>query len=255
MRCGRKVTLTANRQYQTDRRKGVLVELQRHYTRVSIGQLESPVLHQIMAIWDAKREGRPYPARNDLRPQDFAPFLRLLALLRVVENDDFELRIVGDGIVQAYGENFTGRRLSSVADAIGSAMTDAYRAVVREGSSVVLQGTFGMHDQQSFPPRSYSHATGCGREGGICPIGGDAGAAQQRHATCAKRSSIAFTGAHGEWRRILGCMNSTTGGGCSRPKSGKPLTKCGTSQFLARRLSGRSNSIRNRMPIKSKSTS
>jgi hypothetical protein len=127
------------------------VQLQRRYSRVPIDHLQSPILHQIKHVWDAKRAGRAYPSRNDLRPHDFAPFLRHLSLARVVDGgNDFELRIVGDEIVQAYGENFTGRTLSSLVDLIGEAMLGAYQAVRQEGSPVLLQGSFERKHNDHF---------------------------------------------------------------------------------------------------------
>src|SRR5262249_52251927 len=69
--------------------------------------------------------------------------LRYLSLARVIEgSDDFEIRIVGDAIVQAYGENFTGRTLSSIAEFVGDTVVAAYQDVVREGSLIVLHGSF-----------------------------------------------------------------------------------------------------------------
>jgi len=128
------------------------VQLQRRYIRVPIENLQSPILHRVMGIWDGKRDGRAYPARNDLRPHDFASFLRHLSLARVVDGDnDFEIRIVGDEIVQAYGENFTGRTLSSLADMIGDAMRDAYQSVRDEGRPVLLQGSFERTRNHHFP--------------------------------------------------------------------------------------------------------
>jgi hypothetical protein len=119
------------------------LQLQRRYTRVALDQLQSPVLGFILRVWDEKRTGRAYPARDDLRPQDFAPYLRHLTLARFVEGScDFELRIIGDEIVQAYGENFTGRTLSSIAEFVGDAVVSAYHAVVGEGGPILLHGIF-----------------------------------------------------------------------------------------------------------------
>jgi len=119
------------------------VQLQRRYTRVALDNLQSPVLRHILRVWDEKRKGRTYPARCDLRPQDFVPYLRHLSLARVIEGrNDFELRIIGDEIIQTYGENFTGRTLSSIAEFVGDAVVSAYHAVVLEGGPVLLHGDF-----------------------------------------------------------------------------------------------------------------
>ena len=119
------------------------MQLQRRYVRITLDDLHSPVLRHILHVWEGKRNGRAYPSRTDLRPQDFSPFLRHLTLSRVVEEKrDFEIRILGDEIVQAYGENLTGRTVSSLVGLVGEAMVDAYHAVVDEGGPVLLQGFF-----------------------------------------------------------------------------------------------------------------
>jgi hypothetical protein len=144
--------LTRNPHYSGHRtQSGYLVQLQRRYSRVPIEQLQSSILHQIKCIWDGKRNGRAYPERNDLRPHDFAPFLRHLSLARVIEEgNDFEIRIVGDEIVQAYGENVSGRMLSSLSDLVGEAMVDAYLSVTNEGEPILLQGFFERTRNHTF---------------------------------------------------------------------------------------------------------
>jgi hypothetical protein len=141
----RKVVLTCNAAVSrpSNVSPGIFVQLQRRYARVAIDHLESPVLCQIVHVWDEKRNGRAYPSREELRPHDFSPFLRHLSLARVLDGcDDFEIRIVGDEIVQAYGENLTGRTLSSLGGVVGDAMLDAYHAVVAEGGPILLHGFF-----------------------------------------------------------------------------------------------------------------
>lgn len=120
-----------------------LLQLQRRYARVALDQLQSPVLAFILHVWDEKRKERAYPRRDELRPQDFAPYLRHLTLAQFSEGScDFELRIIGDEIVQAYGENFTGRTLSSIAEFVGDAVVSAYHTVVQGGVPILLHGFF-----------------------------------------------------------------------------------------------------------------
>jgi len=127
------------------------LQLQRRYTRVALDNLQSPVLRHVLGVWDGKRDGRAYPARHDLRPHDFAPYLRHISLARIVDgSDDFELRIIGDEIIQAYGENFTGRTLSSIAESVGEAVVSAYQDVVLEGEPILLQGLFERPSNHHF---------------------------------------------------------------------------------------------------------
>jgi hypothetical protein len=127
------------------------LQLQRRYTRVALDNLQSPVLRHVLGVWDGKRNRSAYPARHDLRPQDFAPYLRHLSLARVIDgSDDFELRIIGDEIIQAYGENFTGRTLSSIAESVGEAVVSAYQDVVLEGEPILLHGLFERPSNHHF---------------------------------------------------------------------------------------------------------
>lgn len=147
-----KPALTAARHIRrlTLRRGTASLHFQRQYARAAIGDLQSPVLKRVLGLWHAKREGRPFPCRDDLRPRDFAPFLRLLSLARRTETGDFEIRIVGDEIVESYGENFRGRTLSSLEDVIGEEMIGAYRAAVEERAPILLQGSFERANNQRF---------------------------------------------------------------------------------------------------------
>ena len=126
------------------------MHFQRQYARAAVGDLQSPVLKRVLGLWNAKRDERPFPCRDDVRPRDFAPFLRLLALARWTETGDFEIRLVGDEIVEAHGENFRGRTLSSLEDVIGEEMIGAYRAAVEERAPILLQGSFERANSQRF---------------------------------------------------------------------------------------------------------
>jgi hypothetical protein len=50
----------------------------------------------MMRVGLAKRHNRRFPVRNQLRPQDFVPFLRHLRWRVIDQGKDFEIRIVGD---------------------------------------------------------------------------------------------------------------------------------------------------------------
>lgn len=127
------------------------MQLQRRYSRVALDHLQNPVLHHVLRVWEERRNGRAYPARHDLRPHDFAPHLRHLSLARVTDrSDDFELRIIGDEIVQSYGENFTGRTLSSIVQFVGDAIVSAYHSVLLEQGPVLLHGIFERPRDQHF---------------------------------------------------------------------------------------------------------
>ena len=130
---------------------GTSMTLTRKYRIKSLAELESALLRRLLSTWQDKCRDRRFPARTDLHPRDLASVLPHLTLARVVDAGmDFELRIIGNEIVQAYGENFTGKRLSSLDHRIGNEMRDAYHAVVRTAQPVVLEGWFELSAERCF---------------------------------------------------------------------------------------------------------
>lgn len=82
---------------------------------LTLEEIESVTLRQIVEHWSLLRGERKFPARADLKPKNLKHLLRHMMLLKVVDGGaDYEFRIVGDVQVQAYGENFSGMRLSKV---------------------------------------------------------------------------------------------------------------------------------------------
>jgi hypothetical protein len=115
----------------------------RLYRRKDLDALANPSLRQLLAVWRDKCAGRRFPSRSDISPRDLVQVLPIVTLARVVDDaTDFELRIIGHDVVQAYQENFTGRRMSSLSDLVSDSMRQAYHAVVREARPVLLEGWF-----------------------------------------------------------------------------------------------------------------
>lgn len=82
-------------------------------TMLPPGAAKHARLKSALALWDAKRGSRPYPARGDIAPRELAPFLANVTLWRSW-GEDYEYRIVGDAVVAAYGHNMTGRLVSEL---------------------------------------------------------------------------------------------------------------------------------------------
>jgi hypothetical protein len=82
---------------------------------LTIDDVESDTLRQVIALWRKLKGARRFPAREAIAPRDFGKLLRHVTLLRVLDGGaDYEFRVVGDVQVQAYGENFRAMRLSEV---------------------------------------------------------------------------------------------------------------------------------------------
>jgi hypothetical protein len=77
----------------------------------SAGKLEA-----FQAYWHEIRGERAMPARRDLDPLDIPKLLANVFLVDVLADGDFRYRLVGDHIVERAGANFTGLKVSEVAD-------------------------------------------------------------------------------------------------------------------------------------------
>ena len=125
------------------------MELTRKYRRRPLEALENPLLKNYLSLWQRQRGDKPFPSRNELSPRQLAPVMPHMTLARVVDGGrDLELRIIGNEIVQAYGENYMGRSLSSLRHLVGEEMGDAYHVVVSEGLPVLLEGWFEIANQR-----------------------------------------------------------------------------------------------------------
>lgn len=82
---------------------------------VAPDELTAKPVSLALAYWNGLCGTRPFPAREEIVPRDMAPFLRNVALARVIDaGRDYEYRIAGDAFVQAFGYNFKGMLLSEI---------------------------------------------------------------------------------------------------------------------------------------------
>lgn len=67
------------------------------------------------AYWDAKRAGRSMPSRADIQPQEIPRLLPGVILVDVEPSDlRLRVRLAGTMVVEAYGEDYTGRYLDEI---------------------------------------------------------------------------------------------------------------------------------------------
>lgn len=72
--------------------------------------LSDPVLGRALAYWRAKRGTRSMPRRRDIDPTEIAALLPYLQLIDVVDGGTrFRYRLVGTGLVAAFGREYTGK--------------------------------------------------------------------------------------------------------------------------------------------------
>jgi hypothetical protein len=120
--------------------------------RVALSDIKSPLLRSMLEMWEAKRQARRFPAREDISPRDMAAFLRNVTLYRVTpDGSDFEYRVMGDAAVQAWGHNFSGydaARLNEIAPGMGDVFQRLCASIARRGEPLALRGMLskGAHE-------------------------------------------------------------------------------------------------------------
>ncbi len=79
--------------------------------------IEAPLLRQLHEDWQARRRGRPLPARADFDPIDLKYVLGKLLLVDVLREPlQFRFRLVGTELVKHSGVDLTGRTLDDYPD-------------------------------------------------------------------------------------------------------------------------------------------
>lgn len=72
-------------------------------------------LREMLAYWERKREGRPFPARADVSPADIVSHLPSVFLVDAVPPAvglaDFRVRLMGTALNDLFARDFTGRPL------------------------------------------------------------------------------------------------------------------------------------------------
>ncbi|HEY3638992.1 MAG TPA: PAS domain-containing protein [Rhizomicrobium sp.] len=125
--------------------------MKRVYSQIGLDATESAILKHVLMLWQQKRGERPFPAREQLSPRDLAAALPHLTLCQVLDGGaDFQLRIAGEEVLEAYGHHFKGRTLSSLVGEIGDTMLEAYRDVVKHREPILLRGWFEHGEYQLF---------------------------------------------------------------------------------------------------------
>ncbi|WP_300302655.1 PAS domain-containing protein [Ferrovibrio sp.] len=78
--------------------------------------LPDPLLQSLYGYWCSRRHGRPVPERQDIDPLDMPRTLLPHLLLVELEGElpRIRYRLIGTGIRERYGEDFTGRYLDEV---------------------------------------------------------------------------------------------------------------------------------------------
>ncbi|MEJ1970805.1 MAG: PAS domain-containing protein [Rhizomicrobium sp.] len=117
------------------------------------GELESPDLRAIYAIWCENRGGRSMPQREEVMPRPLGRLVRNVSLVKVLADAaDYEFRVIGDVHVQAYGANAQGLKFSDLIASnpdFGNVLKASYDLVCARRAPVAFRGFMGREMTQA----------------------------------------------------------------------------------------------------------
>jgi hypothetical protein len=110
--------------------------------------ISSKVISSVLSIWQSHTGMQSIPTRDDLLPKPMAPYMRHISLMRwVAEENDYEVRFIGDAHVQAYGETSPpGHRMSiTIAERpeFGNMLRSCYDMVRTRSTPLIIRGFIG----------------------------------------------------------------------------------------------------------------
>ena len=105
---------------------------------------QTPVLRGLYEYWASKRQGLIPPPRAAIHPEEMVKWLPFLMLLDVVgEPPRFRVRLFGTALVEAYGEEITGRFMDNCdLNYITEQLEEQMLEVVRNGAPNVIDARF-----------------------------------------------------------------------------------------------------------------
>lgn len=105
---------------------------------------ESALLRRVWEVWRGLPRSGDLPRRADFSPSLLAPEdLRFIVMVEVIDDGaDFAYRLVGTGVVQAVGKEFTGLKLSDHLDEheVPELFADYRRAVAQRAPTLFHGG-------------------------------------------------------------------------------------------------------------------
>jgi hypothetical protein len=112
---------------------------------IALSDIHNATIQRGLDIWNRARGIRPYPARAEVTPRMLSDLLRHTTLIRVLENNEYELRIVGDAMVQMQGRSFQGMSVAEI-DLIvpghGMVLRTVYDEVCKRRAPFVCRGWY-----------------------------------------------------------------------------------------------------------------
>ncbi len=96
-----------------------------------------PQLEALLSYWLQKCDGRAMPIRGDLPVGELRPWIGHLALLEIVGEQDFRVRLCGTDLIRRFGREATGAVVRDLAFDIAQHLTAILKATVKADAPVV----------------------------------------------------------------------------------------------------------------------
>ena len=135
------------------RRQFVIVNPQTADTigrRIALSEISHPIVVTAWQTWSNEKSGQIFPSRVTMTPKRMAPFLKNVMLIAVIDGGaDYEIRVVGDAVRAAFGQNFSGMRLAdlnNLQSGFGDVIARVCRFVLNTGLPLAVQGTLTRAD-------------------------------------------------------------------------------------------------------------
>lgn len=113
---------------------------------IALDEIGNALVQRGLDLWNERRGDKAMPSRTDLSPRALSGLLRNTALIRVLDGgDEFEMRIVGDALVQAQGASLQGMttaEIDLVLPGYGTVLRDVYRHVCDTGEPAAYRGWY-----------------------------------------------------------------------------------------------------------------
>ncbi len=114
---------------------------------IPLGDIHSTTVLRGLALWHGLKGTRRFPSRPEILPRDLGEMLRHTALVRLsAGGTDFEIRLVGDAIVQAQGISFSGytsAMVDKLSPGYGAELRRIFSHIHGTGQPVVFRGWYG----------------------------------------------------------------------------------------------------------------
>jgi hypothetical protein len=105
----------------------------------TVGALRDPHMQALHSYWLAKRGDRSMPARKDIDPSEIKPLLPYVMMIDMEAPYRYRMRLVGTGIVDFIGRDFTGRIAGSEMPPDAARMMHAILDTVAEFRSPIFR--------------------------------------------------------------------------------------------------------------------